>query len=438
MWATVIGTVVTGVFAQWNLGLGVAGPLGMLIAMAIVTAFYLPFALAVAELSARFPYAGGPYAYARRAFGTLGGYLAGAGLTLQFVSAAAAVMILIRTYLTVTAPHLPATLLTAGIFTLLMAVHVFGIREAAEVQVVATSCAISGILLFLLGSAEAVDSANILSEPVLPFGWKGVLSALPFAAWFFFGLGGVTVAAEETKNPDRNLPWGLLTGAFSVVLAGVAVWYFAVGSVPWRLLAAQDYPLLYVLNTVQSKDRVLQVTFSALGLIGFAASLLGLVNGYSRQVFALARAGYFPHFLSRLHPTRQTPYLAIVLPGLLALLGAYFWSLEILVALAVFSGMVVYLLVVLAFLKIRQSEPDLIHTSKTPGYPYLFGFAAILLAVALGAFIFFKLFEVWAVFVAWLATIAHYFVWVRLQIREEAPEESGADSMQKRINVEFH
>jgi ethanolamine permease len=328
--------------------------------------------------------------------------------------------------------------LTIGLFILLAAVHVLGIREAAEVQVVATSCAISGLLLFLLGSAEAVAPANIVSEPLLPFGWQGLFAAIPFAAWFFLGLGGVAVAAEETKNADRNLPLGLLAGAFSVVLAGAAVWYSAAGSVSWRLLAAQNYPLLYVLNAVQSEDKVLQVTFLALGLIGFVASLLGLVHGYSRQVFALARAGYFPHFLSRLHPGRQTPYLAVVVPGLLALLGASFWSLEVLVALAVFSGLVVYLLVILAFLKIRKSEPDLIHTSKTPGYPYLFWLAAILLTAALGVFVFFKLFEAWAVFVAWLAAIAHFFIWVRLQIRDEAPEESGADSLKKRINVELH
>jgi len=438
IWALGMGTVLTGFYVQRNLGWHFSGFFSMLVAMIIIAFIYFSLIIAAAELTVHFPYAGGAYAYARRGLGMFGGFFAGSTSTLQFIFAAATLLALLKDYLIFISPTVPAVLLSIVIFSWLMAGYVFDTRISVIVQFFATNCALSGIVLFCIGSSHAVGTFNYLSGPVPSLNLAEIFAVLPFVIWFFLGLEGLTVLAEESKHPQQNLPRGFIVTAVSTIVLTFGVWHFAAGTLPWGLLSQSKYPLLFILQHVQSQDRVLLSTFSAVSLCAFLSGLNGLINGYSRQVFSLARAGYLPHVFSRLYFGRRTPYLAVIVPGLVVVPAAFFLSLDFMTYMTVVCALMTHLLVFISFFRIRQLEPSLFRLWGTAYQPYLFGIAAVLVLLVLASVLYYYRLEMGkAILIGALLGIYYYF-WARDRVRDEAPEESMAVSGEKRIKVDFH
>lgn len=431
-----IGTVITGFFAQWNMGLGAAGPYGMFIAMMLALAFYLTFFRVLGRFSANFPYSGGPYAYVRQGLGTFGGYLAGVATTVQFIAAAALILIIVREYFSAVYPGLPGNYLALAFFALLLAAHSAGIWISAMLQIFLTSSALSGAILFFIGSSQAVDIRHILPAPMIIDGWQGVLAALPAVIWFFLGLEGITMSAEESRKPQRDLPVSLTAGLGFAAIMSLGVLYFGVGSVPWPLLVNVDFPLLFILSKVQSQDKILLTTFSVIYLSAFFSSLHGLINGYSRQVYALSRAGYFPHFLSRMR-SNQTPYPAILTPGLISVAVSYIGAFQTITILTLFCAMFMYQTVIISYLRIRKSKPELFCEGKMLDHPFILWMNIIFLIIVQVVLVYYNLSAAWIVPAIWSAAVAYYYFFARKHIRSEAPEESAAVSIQNKVRIEF-
>ena len=128
----------------------------------------------------------------------------------------------------------------------------------------------------------------------MPFGVQGIFAALPFAVWFYLGIEGVAMVAEEVKDPQRNIPKGYIPGIITLVLLALGVMFFTGGITDWKNLSSIDYPLPESISIVLGKTNSWTKIFAGIGLFGLVASFHGLIIGYSRQIFALARSGYFP------------------------------------------------------------------------------------------------------------------------------------------------
>lgn len=436
LWAISVGTVIAGTFFGWNYGLGVAGPIGFFLSTLAVSLFYLFFVLTLLELGTAIPLAGGPYAYARRAMGPFWGYLTGLVTVLEFLFAATAVVISIGAYVNAVVPDLPPTPVSLAVFALFLLWSILGVKEVAIVELLVTVSALSGIILFLMGSAPAFAWSNVVTTPMLPFGWKGILAAVPFAMWFYISIEGISVSAEETKNPARDMPLGVVTGLLTVVAASVAVWFFSTAAVPWQELAKTSNPLSWVLSKVQSHDRNLLVLFTGLGLCGLLASLQGMINGFSRQAYALARAGYLPRILGGVHPRFRTPHTAILLPGAAGLVMVSTGWDSIYITISGFASLIMYILVLVSFLILRHREPRLERPYSVPFYPLVPVAGLVMATVFLVAFSLYKLSAIRYVLAALALGLIYYFSWARYHISFDAPEEAESAGAQIRRQIQ--
>ena len=431
-----IGTVITGFYTQWNLGLGTAGPFGVLAAMLIVFWFYLTFFTVLVRFSVNYPYAGGPYAYVRQGLGSFGGYLAGTATALQFICAAALVLIIVRKYFSLIYPELPGDYLALGIFALLITIHIISIWFSGIVQIFLTGSALSGIVLFFIGSYDTGQMNTLIEGPLIFDGWQGILAALPAFMWFYLGMEGITMSAEETRKPQRDLPLSLMLGLGTVFLLSLGVVYFGVVSVDGSHLKTVDFPLLYILSQVQSQDKVLLAAFGLINIGVFFTSINGLINGSSRQVYALSRAGYLPNFLSRMRTKHQTPFLVVIVPGLFSAIICFTGTFQTVVMLTLFSAMLMYLLVIISYLKISKSNLEIPYESRVLCHPLVLLFNLGLLVIGQISLIYHYFSSVWVILITYFGVGLYYYFWAGKHIRVEAPEENAAVSVQKKVRIE--
>jgi ethanolamine permease len=220
IWSLGVGAVIAGEYFGWNFGLPAGGPMGMLIASLIVCVLYLTWVLALSELSVSMPFAGGPLAYGRRAVGKWFGFLMGWSMFLESLFAMIATALAAGGYIAfMLKPDAPSgdpnfMLLKTG-FAILTALVFFivqyvGVKEQATIMLWLTYVAIAGLVWFWLATAKAVNATNLITQPLLPNGWSGVLGAIPFALWWLVIIETVALAAEEAHEPHVTIPKGMV------------------------------------------------------------------------------------------------------------------------------------------------------------------------------------------------------------------------------------
>ncbi|MBI3464626.1 MAG: amino acid permease, partial [Planctomycetes bacterium] len=321
IWALGVGAVITGEYFGWNFGLPLAGPVGMLIATLIVCLLYLTWVLALSELSVAMPFAGGPLAYGRRAAGPTLGFFMAWSMFLECLFATIGTAIATGGYASfvlrpdatpeqAALPTLIFGILTALVF---MALGCWGVKEQSRVMVLMTYGAIVGLVWFWLGTAHAFRWDRVVTTPLLPDGWTGVLAAVPYALWWLVIIETVALAAEETHEPHRTIPVGLVWAQLTLIVLVVLTWLFACGAADYQKTGAALYPLGVVFRDVwpSAGARWFVLTFSVVAMCGMVASYNGMIYATSRQAFSLGRAGYLPAALGSVHPTRRTPHVSL-------------------------------------------------------------------------------------------------------------------------------
>ncbi len=295
LWAIAVGLVISGEYFGWNYGWAVSGTVGFLIATLIVTVLYITFIFSFTELTTSIPHAGGPFAYSYRAFGPLGGFIAGYATLIEFLFAPPAIAFALGSYVHFLFPGIAIlTTALAGYFIFIV-INLLGIKESATFSVIITLLAVGELLLFMGLVAPHFRLQNFLNEP-MPFGISGIFAALPFAIWFYLAIEGVAMVAEEVEDPQRNIPKGYLYGLATLVFLALGVMVLTGGVSSWQRLSNIDYPLPEALSIVLGRQSSWTKFFAGIGLFGLIASFHGCIIGYSRQMFALARSGYLPGF----------------------------------------------------------------------------------------------------------------------------------------------
>ncbi len=408
LWAIAVGLVISGDYFGWNYGVPLAGPVGMALATLVVTVMYVTFIFSYTELSTAIPHSGGPYAYARRALGPVGGYVAGFATLVEFVFAPPAISLAIGSYVQFRF-GVPVAVTALSAWLIFGTINVLGVKLAATFELVVTAVAALELLLYFGLTAPHADTARLLSAPLLPFGFAGVFAALPFAIWFYLALEGVAMSAEEVINPKRDIPRGYVAGILTLVVLGMGTLFCTTGVLTMEEIAIDDSPLPRALAKVLHEDHPMTHLMVYLGLFGLVASFHGIMMGYSRQVYALAREGYLPKALAALHPRFRTPWLAIVVPGFVGAVASMSGRTNELIALAGIGAVVLYLVSMVSLLVLRRKEPDLERPFRAPLYP-VFPVIALVLATL---FLVAAAVSDWKIFAAFFGLMAVGFVYFR-------------------------
>jgi ethanolamine permease len=399
LWGIAVGLVISGEYFGWSYGWASAGTLGFLVTSAFIALMYTTFIFSFTELTTSIPHAGGPFEYSRRAYGPLGGYLAGFATLIEFVFAPPAIALAIGAYLNVQFPGLHPKLAAVGAYAVFMTLNVLGVSIAATFELFVTILAIFELLVFMAVVAPGFSVANfvrggwagsdVFSNAAIP----GMFAAIPFAIWFFLAIEGVAMAAEEAKTPKRSIPLAYITGILTLVVLAAGVMVFAGAAGDWSTLANINDPLPQAMKRIVGESSGWLHMLVWLGLFGLIASFHGIILGYSRQIYALARAGYLPEVLARVHPRFHTPHLAILAGGVIGIVAIFsdewisFGGQTLtanIVTMSVFGAILMYVISMASLFKLRRSEPELERPFRAPVYPLFPAFALVSSVVCLG------------------------------------------------------
>ncbi|HGY1012985.1 TPA: ethanolamine permease [Aeromonas salmonicida subsp. smithia] len=405
LWGIAVGLVISGEYFGWSYGWAQAGTMGFLVTSLLVATMYTAFIFSFTELTTSIPHAGGPFAYAYRAFGPVGGYIAGFATLVEFVFAPPAIAMAIGAYLNVQFPAIDPKWVAVSAYLIFMTLNLVGVGIAATFELLVTLLAIFELLVFMGVVSPGFSASNFMLN-----GWAGqqefslgalpgIFAAIPFAIWFFLAIEGAAMAAEEAKEPKKTIPKAFIGGILTLVMLAMGVMVFAGGVGDWRQLANINDPLPQAMKMIVGESSGWLHMLVWLGLFGLIASFHGIIMGYSRQIFALARAGYLPGALASVNRRFQTPHWAILAGGVVGILAIFSDSLIVIgglsltaniVTMAVFGAIVMYIISMAALFKLRHSEPALERPFRAPLYPFAPALALGLAVLCLVAMVYYN------------------------------------------------
>jgi len=433
-WLLLVGLgvayVISGDFAGWNFGLAQGGWGGMFIATAVVAVMYLCMCLSMSEMATMLPTAGGGYSFARTAFGPFGGYLTGTAILIEYSIAPAAIACFIGAYCE-SLFGVGGWIIYLVCYLVFMGIHLKGAGEALKIIFVITAIAAVALLVFIIAMIPHFNSANLFNIAVsdkagasafLPMGYLGIWAAVPYAIWFFLAVEGVPLAAEEAKEPTRSLPRGLIGSMLILAAFALLILFLGAGAAGANQLKDSGAPLVDALVAVYGEHTWLAGFVNFVGLAGLIASFFSIIYAYSRQIFALSRAGYMPTSLS-LTNKNKAPYLAIIIPGVIGFALSLTGEGDLLILMAVFGATISYVLMMLSHIKLRLSRPDMDRPYKTPGGILTSGIALILALIAVIAGFLVDP-KVWFMAAGiYIAFIVYFLVYSRHRLVQGTPEE---------------
>lgn len=409
LWALGVGAVISGHFSGWNFGLAF-GWGSMFVATILITLMYLGLTYSLAEMSPALPHTGGAYSFARSSMGPWGGFVTGVAENIEYVLTPAVVVFFIGSYLGAileTGPELQPVFWVLGYATF-VAANLFGVELSFRVTMFVTLGALACLVFFYLNALPHIEfgrwAMNVgvgadgaLVElpagggPWFPDGIHGVLAALPFAVWLYLAIEQLPLAAEESVDPRRDMPTGILLGIFTLVLSAFAVLTLNASIAPgsWGLKASGE-PLLDGFRTLFGTD--IAKLLALVAIMGLVASFHAIIFAFGRQIYSLSRAGYFPRFLSVTHGRHHTPQAALIAGSVVGLgVMLFIWYAygqekggafigAALLNMAVFGAMISYVMQAISFILLRIRLPDIERPYKSPfGIPG--AFVTLLIAI---------------------------------------------------------
>ena len=396
LWALGVGAVISGHYSGWNLGLLAGGWGGLAIAALIIAVMYLGLVFCIAEMGAALPHTGGAYSFARASMGPWGGFVTGLCENVEYVLTPAVVVSFLATYLAAVFETPPAWLPAywVGGYIVFVGLNVWGVELSFRVTVIVTLAALACLAVFWISALPVAEftryALNIGAGPdgaavelpqgggpLLPFGLKGVFSALPFAVWLFLAIEQLPLAAEESIDPSRDMPRGIIAGLLTLLASAALILWLNPSVAPGAFKLAQSgEPLLDGFRATFGEGPAKLLALVA--CVGLIASFHTILFAKGRQIYSLSRAGYFPRFLSITHPRHKTPYIALIAGSLLALvimfvlwfgMGAEQGAVAIqgmLLNMAVAGAMLSYLLQAVSFIVLRRRLPELKRPYRSP------------------------------------------------------------------------
>jgi ethanolamine permease len=398
LWALGVGAVISGHYSGWNLGLGVGGFGGFLIAAIVIGIMYVCLCYCLAEMSPALPHTGAAYSFARSAMGPWGGYLTGVAENIEYVITPAVIVFFIGSYMSgigffsVTADY-PWIWWIVG-YAIFLGLNLLGVELSFKVSVIVTLLALAVLMIFWISAIPHFDFArwalNIGVDPAtgatvelpegngpfMPLGWAGVLAALPFAVWLFLAIEQLPLAAEESHDPKKDMPKGLLFGVLTLAISATLITFLNSG-IGVQNSDGTAHGAFYLGSSGEPLLDGFKVTIPGIAeflaicaLVGLIASFHTIIYAMGRQVYSLSRAGYFPRGLSVTHGTHQVPHYALLIGavvGFAVMMVIFIVKTErsgaiiggTLLNMAVFGAVISYFMQGLSFVVLRKRLPHI-------------------------------------------------------------------------------
>lgn len=248
-----------------------------------------------------------------------------------------------------------------GIVAAVTWVLYLGVRESTRANNIMVAVKLLVLGLFVIIGAQHINPENY--TPFAPNGFRGIHQGAAIVFFAYIGFDAVSTAAEETKNPQRNLPIGILGGLAACTLIYVIVGAVAVGLVPYKELASSD-PLAHALELAGLHTTSWIVAAGA--TVSLTAVLLVFQFGQPRILFSMAKDGLVPHWAAKIHPKRHVPHITTLLVGLVVALGALVAEENMIYDLTNIGTLFAFFLVCIAVLVLRVKQPERARSFRVP------------------------------------------------------------------------
>lgn len=399
-----LGAIIgTGIFGMTGIAaVNMSGPaVTISYAVAGITAIFI--ALTYTEIAAMIPTSGGAYSYTHVAFGEIVAWIVAWMLMMYFITSASTVATawsgymvamlhegginipdaLVKNPLAGGIVNLPALLISLVVTCILIR----GTKESAIINAVLVVIKILAIAIFVFVAAPHFDTANwlnhnhpfepdiFLGHPFMPYGISGIITGAAFVFFAYNGFDSIASAAEESKNPKRDLTIAILGSLTVCMILYMLVAALLVGIIPFQLIkvespipSALSYNGHYIVSSVIAGGVVL----------GMLSVIIAQLFALSRIVLVTARDGLLPPFLAEIHPKYHTPYKSIMTLGIIVSLVAGFIPLEIIGTLSSVGALFSFMIVCLSMIVLRKRYPDVPRPFRCPAAYFIGGFGVLL------------------------------------------------------------
>jgi len=432
------GIIGAGIFIVTGVASASSGP--ALVVSFIVAAIACTFtALCYAEFASMIPIAGSVYTYTYITMGEIWAWIMGWILVLQYLIASAAVAIGWSSYAValvssfgialpaiISGPfgvqgsliNLPAVI----IILILTGVLIRGAEESARVNALIVFVKIAVILLFITIGINFINPANY--HPFTPFGISGIFQGAAMVFFAYLGFDAIASAPEETKNPGKTIPIGIIGSLVISSILYIAVAFVMTGMVPYNLLNTPS-PVSFALQHVGVQWAFTVITIGAIA----GLTTVVLVNMFSkaRIIFAMSRDGLLPKIFSNVQGDCKAPVASILLVGGMATVIAAFFSLDSIFELVNVGALSAFIFLAVSVIILRYQRPDLKRSFKCPLVPYLPIFS-IIFSLALISQLKVHIIQI---FIVWLVLgILVYFAYGKYRGLFEKPQGGVEDDIE--------
>ncbi|KAG7378317.1 hypothetical protein PHYBOEH_000426 [Phytophthora boehmeriae] len=376
LWALGIGAVISGQYYGWQSSL-IAGFNGMLIILSIVTVLYTMLSFSLAELSATIPAGGGPYIFALHSIGPRAAFFSGLAETLKVIAVNSSTFYTIYSYLqtlfNVDEKFAPVFFIAFGI--IFGGLNIYGVQASFRMQACSTTLC---VLLLLIMFCSAVPHLDY-NQWVVQQDWEytdlsSAIESIPFALWFYLGVEELPLASDETIEPEKNIPRGLLMCIITLVILSYGTAVFSSLIAPGAAAMADvSAPLVTSFQTIYGTGAT-TTFFKWMTVIALCSSPNSYVFFMGQLLFAIARDGYYPKFLAYEHPTRGTAAGALLFGTtscvLIAVILHYAIGDEklgsVLINLTLLGALISYIFQLLSFVFLRIRQPNRPRPYRSP------------------------------------------------------------------------
>lgn len=332
--------------------------------------------LSYAELASLFPREAAEYVYVKIACGCeILSFIVGWLTVITGIISVAAVALGFSGYFSAlfgVSRELVAILLIGG----LSSINFIGIKESTRINVVFTGIELAGLVLIVVLGIGRLGTVNLLESPQ---GVSGILSASALIFFAYLGFEDVVNIAEESKNPEKTIPIALILSVIVTTILYALVAIATVSLADWRVLSFSSAPLAYAAS--QALGETIFGIMSIIALFATSNTVLIMLVVGSRMIYGMAREAAFPRVLARLHPTTRTPWVAIILTMITAIVFVFIGDLELIASVTSFGAFITFLAVNIALLYVRYRQPNASRPFKIPvniyGFPVT-GFLGII------------------------------------------------------------
>ena len=382
-----VGAIVgTGIYTLIGVGAGLAGP-AVILSFIIAGVVCVCAALAYAEMATLMPVAGSAYTYTYSVGGELLAWIVGWSLILEYSVVCSAVAVgwsgYAAGFLQAAGAHIPEALLSGafagGAVNVPAIVIIFavagmlmaGMRESATVNSALVGVKIVALLVFIAIGLAAFKSGNL--SPFMPYGFtahtegadtRGVMAAAAIIFFAFYGFDAVSTAAEEARNPGRDITFGIIGSMIACTLLYMAVAAAALGAMPFGQFAQSPEPLAHILRTLGHP--LAATVIGAAAVIALPTVILAFMYGQSRIFFVMARDGLLPERWGRVSSRTGTPVAMTLFTAIVVSVVAGLFPLADIAAVANAGTLCAFVAVALCMLVLRVREPGRTRTFRAP------------------------------------------------------------------------